>query len=180
MTGETQCAWAVRHSPVGPLLLAATGAGLVTVGFRADEGRIRRALGRLAGELGADPVHDERHPVLSRAAAELDAYFEGRLRAFGLPLDWSLVSGFTRQVLRELAASVPFGSVLEYGELARRVGDPGAARAVGAAMGANPLPVVVPCHRVVAAGGSMGGFSGGLETKRVLLAHEGVLPAPLF
>ncbi len=180
MSGDIQCAWAVRRSPVGPLLLAATGAGLVAVGFHADERRIRRALGRLAEELGAEPVRDERHPLLSRAAAELDAYFAGELRGFGLPLDWSLVSGFTRRVLEELAESVPFGSVVEYGELARRVGDPGAARAVGAAMGANPLPVVVPCHRVVAAGGSVGGFSGGLETKRELLAHEGVLPAPLF
>jgi methylated-DNA-[protein]-cysteine S-methyltransferase len=95
-----------------------------------------------------------------------------------VPLDWSLASGFNARVLRELAASVPYGTVVGYQELAVRAGDPGAARAVGAAMGANPLPVVVACHRVVAADGGIGGFGGGLETKRALLALEGVLPAP--
>ncbi|MGA5806031.1 methylated-DNA--[protein]-cysteine S-methyltransferase [Streptomyces cellulosae] len=79
-----------------------------------------------------------------------------------------------------LAATVPFGTVVGYGDLAGRVGQPGAAQAVGMAMGANPLPVVVPCHRVVESGGGIGGFGGGLETKRRLLALEGVLPEPLF
>lgn len=83
-------------------------------------------------------------------------------------------------MLRELATGVPYGTVVGYGELADRVGSPGAAQAVGAAMGSNPLPIVVPCHRVVESGGGLGGFGGGLETKRQLLALEGVLPAPLF
>ncbi|WP_049564169.1 methylated-DNA--[protein]-cysteine S-methyltransferase [Streptomyces sp. SBT349] len=183
MSGDTRCAWAVRRSPVGPLLLAATASGLVSVVFHAEERARRRALAGLAAGLGARPgqvedVADD--PVLAGASAELDAYFAGGLRRFTVPLDWSLVSGFTERVLRELAASVPFGSVVGYGALAGRVGDPDAARAVGAAMGANPLPVVVPCHRVVASDGGIGGFSGGLETKRTLLALEGVLPAPLF
>ncbi len=99
---------------------------------------------------------------------------------FDLPLDWSLISGFNREVLRALAAGVPFGSVVGYGDLAGRVGQPGAAQAVGTAMGANPLPVVVPCHRVVGSDGGIGGFGGGVETKRRLLALEGVLPEPLF
>ncbi|MDT0344727.1 methylated-DNA--[protein]-cysteine S-methyltransferase [Streptomyces litchfieldiae] len=180
MNGDTRCAWAVRRSPVGPLLLAATDAGLVNVVFHADERTIRRAVAGLAAALVTAPVRAEGDPVLVRASAELDAYFAGELRAFRTPLDWSLASGFTEQVLRELAASVPYGSVVGYGELAERVGDPDAARAVGAAMGANPLPVVVPCHRVVAADGGIGGFGGGLETKRELLALEGVLPSPLF
>ncbi|MGV9900269.1 MGMT family protein, partial [Streptomyces tendae] len=82
--------------------------------------------------------------------------------------------------LRELASGVPFGQVVGYGDLARRVGQPGAAQAVGMAMGANPLPVVVPCHRVVESDGGIGGFGGGVGTKRQLLALEGVLPEPLF
>jgi methylated-DNA-[protein]-cysteine S-methyltransferase len=169
----------VRPSPVGPLLLAATGAGLVSVVFHAGERVTRRAVARLAGALGpAGPAGP--HPVLARAEAELDAYFAGTLRAFSVPLDWSLVSGFTERVLRELATGVPFGAVVGYGELAARAGDASASRAVGAAMGANPLPVVVPCHRVVAADGGIGGFSGGLDTKRALLALEGVLPPVLF
>jgi methylated-DNA-[protein]-cysteine S-methyltransferase len=180
MKGDTWCAWTVRASPVGPLLLAATGAGLVGVVFHADGRTVRRAVAGLAAGLGVDPVRAEGNPVLAGASAELDAYFAGELTEFRTALDWSLASGFTEQVLRELAVSVPFGSVVGYGELAERVGDPGAARAVGAAMGANPLPVVVPCHRVVAADGGIGGFGGGLETKRELLALEGVLPRPLF
>ncbi len=172
--------WAVVDSGVGPLFLAATETGLVNVVFHA-EGAIReRALPRLVERLGGpEPVPDG-----SRRLAEpirmLEAYFDGRLRDFRLPLDWSLTSGFTRQVLRELAAGVPYGTLVGYGELAARVGQPGAAQAVGAAMGANPLPVVVPCHRVVESDGGLGGFGGGLETKRRLLVLEGVLPQPLF
>ncbi|MEU6081854.1 methylated-DNA--[protein]-cysteine S-methyltransferase [Streptomyces sp. NPDC047108] len=118
--------------------------------------------------------------VLTEAVDQLGAYFDGTLRAFDLPLDWSLSGGFNRQVLRELADGVPYGTVVGYVDLAERVGEPGAARAVGVAMGSNPLPVVVACHRVVESGGGIGGFGGGLETKRALLALEGVLPQPLF
>ncbi|GGN50028.1 methylated-DNA--protein-cysteine methyltransferase [Streptomyces kronopolitis] len=119
-------------------------------------------------------------PHLATAVSELSAYFDGRLRTFTVPLDWSLSSGFSARVLRILAGDVPYGAVVGYQDLADRAGEPGAARAVGAAMGSNPLPVVVPCHRVVASDGGIGGFGGGLETKRLLLALEGVLPAPLF
>lgn len=118
--------------------------------------------------------------MLRRASAEFDAYFSGALREFTVHLDWSLSAGFNRKVLRELYESVPYGATAGYQELADRVGEPGAARAVGAAMGSNPLPVVVPCHRVVESGGGLGGFGGGLETKRTLLALEGLLPEPLF
>ncbi len=172
--------WTVRETPIGPLLLVATGRGLVNVVFHADGPTVRRALSRLAGRLGAEPVRDDDAPVPARAARELDAYFRGELREFSVPLDWSSTSGFNGRVLRVLAESVPYGTVVDYGTLARRVGEPGAARAVGVAMGSNPLPVVVPCHRVVESDGGIGGFGGGLETKRALLALEGVLPAPLF
>ena len=171
--------WAVVTSDIGPLLLAATDQGLVTVVFHADAAIRERALDRLAGRLGAELV-ESASGRLAEPIRQLAAYFEGGLRGFDLPLDWSLATGFNRQVLRELASGVPYGTVVGYGDLADRVGQPGAAQAVGAAMGANPLPVVVPCHRVVESDGGLGGFGGGLETKRQLLALEGVLPQPLF
>ncbi|WP_031521049.1 methylated-DNA--[protein]-cysteine S-methyltransferase [Streptomyces sp. NRRL F-5123] len=174
----TSAAWTVYDAPIGPLLLMATGEGLVLVVFRADERTAARAVETAGRRLGCEPVEDAER--LAPVAAQLDDYFAGRRTGFDLPLDWSLVTGFQRRVLRELAAGVPYGAVVGYGELADRVGEPDAARAVGTAMGANPLPVVVPCHRVVESGGGIGGFGGGLEIKRSLLALEGVLPAPLF
>ncbi|MFH9086097.1 MULTISPECIES: methylated-DNA--[protein]-cysteine S-methyltransferase [unclassified Streptomyces] len=177
---EQRLVWAVVGTDIGPLMLAATRDGLVNVVFHASDAVRDRALERLAARLGADPVEDPDSPLLAEAIRQLRAYFAGRRHDFDLPLDWSLISGFNRQVLRELASGVPYGTVVGYGDLAGRVGQPGGAQAVGAAMGANPLPVVVPCHRVVESGGGLGGFGGGLETKRKLLALEGVLPEPLF
>lgn len=183
--------WDVLDAPIGPLLLAATEAGLVTVAFHAGPRTVERTVERLAGRLGgpvvraggdAPPSGDAppAPPALAAASAELRAYFEGRLREFTVPLDWSLTGGFHERVLRELRASVPYGTTAGYQDLADRVGEPGAARAVGVAMGANPLPVVVPCHRVVESGGGLGGFGGGRQTKQALLALEGLLPEPLF
>ncbi|MFH9864268.1 methylated-DNA--[protein]-cysteine S-methyltransferase [Streptomyces sp. NPDC017202] len=177
---EQQVVWTVVDTGIGPLLLAATRAGLVNVVFHADEPVREKALRRLADRLGAEPVESPGSPLLREAIRQVDAYFAGERRDFALPLDWSLISGFNRQVLRELASGVPYGAVVGYGDLAKRVGQPGAAQAVGTAMGANPLPVVVPCHRVVESDGGIGGFGGGLEAKRRLLALEGVLPEPLF
>lgn len=171
--------WDVLDTAVGPLLLAASGEGLVTVVFHADEAVRDRAVAQLADRLGAEPVHSG-SGRLTEAIRQLRAYFGGGLREFDLPLDWSLSGGFNRQVLGELTAAAPYGTVVGYGDLAARVGQPGAAQAVGAAMGSNPLPVVVPCHRVVETDGGLGGFGGGRETKRRLLALEGVLPEPLF
>ncbi|NKI41285.1 methylated-DNA--[protein]-cysteine S-methyltransferase [Streptomyces sp. LD120] len=175
--------WTVVRTDIGPLLLAATEVGLVNVVFHASE-RVRgKALERLAGRLGIPPVHEPASPLLAEPLRQLTAYFAGELHDFSLPLDWRMLGGargFNRQVLEALAADVPFGSVAGYGDLASRVGRPRAAQAVGIAMGSNPLPVVVPCHRVVESDGGIGGFGGGLETKRQLLALEGVLPQPLF
>ncbi|MFE9672678.1 methylated-DNA--[protein]-cysteine S-methyltransferase [Streptomyces sp. NPDC006259] len=176
---EQQVVWAVVGTGIGPLLLAATREGLVNVVFHADEAVRERALDRLADRLGAEPVESPGSPLLSEAIHQVGDYFAGERRDFELPLDWSLITGFNRQVLRELT-TVPYGAVVGYGDLAKRVGQPGAAQAVGAAMGSNPLPVVVPCHRVVESDGGIGGFGGGLEAKRRLLALEGVLPEPLF
>jgi methylated-DNA-[protein]-cysteine S-methyltransferase len=178
LDGVTNAVWTVRDTPVGPLLVAATDTGLVQVGFRAGPGTAERAVQALGRRLGCEPRQDAR--ALIPVTEQLDAYFAGTLTDFALDLDWSLVTGFARRVLRELASGVPYGSVVGYQDLADRVGEPGAARAVGTAMGANPLPVVVPCHRVIESDGGIGGFGGGLEIKRTLLALEGVLPAPLF
>jgi methylated-DNA-[protein]-cysteine S-methyltransferase len=177
---EQRSVWTVVDTAIGPLLLAATGEGLVSVVFHATDAVRERALERIAQRLGTEPAEAPGSPLLAEAIRQVEAYFAGARRDFALPLDWSLVSGFNRQVLRELADGVPYGTVVGYGDLARRVGQPGAAQAVGIAMGSNPLPVVVPCHRVVESDGGIGGFGGGLETKRKLLALEGVLPEPLF
>ena len=174
----TNAVWTVLDTPIGPLLVAATDEGLVNVVFRADEATARRAVASMGRRLGAIPVEDAAR--LAPVAERFTAYFAGDLKEFGLDLDWSLITGFARRVLRELATGVPYGAVVGYQDLADRVGEPDAARAVGSAMGANPLPVVVPCHRVVESDGGIGGFGGGLETKRKLLALEGVLPEPLF
>jgi methylated-DNA-[protein]-cysteine S-methyltransferase len=178
--GEQRVVWGVVDSDIGPLLLAATREGLVNVVFHATDAVRDRAVERLASRLGTEPVEAPGSPLLTEAIRQVEAYFAGERRDFDLPLDWSLISGFNREVLRELASGVPYGTVVGYGDLAGRVGQPGAAQAVGMAMGSNPLPVVVPCHRVVESGGGIGGFGGGLETKRKLLALEGVLPEPLF
>ncbi|MET8173601.1 methylated-DNA--[protein]-cysteine S-methyltransferase [Streptomyces clavifer] len=177
---ERDVQWSVVPSGIGPLLLAATGTGLVNIAFHARPAVRDTVLGRLRTRLGADPVEAPGSARLAEPERQLAAYFAGGLRTFSLDLDWSLASGFNREVLRELASGVPYGTVVGYGDLAGRVGQPGAAQAVGAAMGSNPLPVVVPCHRVVESGGGLGGFGGGLETKRRLLALEGILPQPLF
>ncbi|MEU3463196.1 methylated-DNA--[protein]-cysteine S-methyltransferase [Streptomyces sp. NPDC006733] len=179
--GPATVVWTRMDTPIGRLLLAATAQGLVSVVFRADDEVTEAFLERLGRRLGMVPVEDSGESGrLAPAVAQLRAYFAGELRDFTLDLDWSLTAGFNRRVQRELATGVPYGSVVGYQDLADRVGEPGAARAVGTAMGANPLPIVVPCHRVVESNGGIGGFGGGLETKRTLLALEGVLPAPLF
>ncbi|MGW1197728.1 methylated-DNA--[protein]-cysteine S-methyltransferase [Streptomyces sp. NPDC002536] len=175
---ERPWSWTTLGTPIGPLGLAATREGLVSVVFGADTQVSARAVERLAGRLGSAPGAPD--ALLAEASAQLEAYFAGRLQCFSLPLDWSLTSGFNRRALRELHSGVPYGTVVAYQDLADRLGEPGAARAVGMAMGSNPIPVVVPCHRVVEAGGGLGGFGGGTETKRALLALEGVLPEPLF
>ncbi|MFI5618354.1 methylated-DNA--[protein]-cysteine S-methyltransferase [Streptomyces sp. NPDC051567] len=174
--------WTVVASGIGPLLLAATPEGLVQVGFHAGPGRVDAMIGPLVSRLGADarrPAPGE-EVLLAEPVRQLAAYFAGTLRRFDLPLDWRLSSGFNRQVLQELDRGVPYGTVVGYGELAARTGRPGGAQAVGNAMGSNPLPVVVACHRVVENDGGIGGFGGGVEAKRHLLALEGILPQPLF
>jgi methylated-DNA-[protein]-cysteine S-methyltransferase len=167
--GLLDVAYEVTDSPVGPLLVAATERGLCRISFDPEPEREAEGLARIFG------TRVLRAPrPLEGARRELDDYFEGRRREFDLAVDLTSVPAFQRLVLTELGR-VPYGQVETYGGLAARVGRPRAARAVGGALNRNPVPIVVPCHRVVGATGSLVGYGGGLERKERLLALEGAL-----
>jgi methylated-DNA-[protein]-cysteine S-methyltransferase len=163
-------AYARYDSPIGELLLAATPRGLVRVGFPTEDPDA--TLAQLAARVS--PRVLESPARLDSARRELDEYFAGRRRAFELPLDWQLTRGFRRRVL-EATARIPFGETSTYTAMAGAAGSPRAHRAAGSALGSNPLPVVVPCHRVLRIGGALGGYGGGLEVKQTLLRLEGAL-----
>ncbi|MEL4356811.1 MULTISPECIES: methylated-DNA--[protein]-cysteine S-methyltransferase [unclassified Luteococcus] len=154
-------------SPIGPLLLVATEAGLVRVAF-AGEG-FPTVLEGVTRTLDARPVEDPSR--LGAAARQLEEYFAGTRRTFDLPLDRRLSTGFRRTVQDRLS-SIGYGQTRTYAQLAEEVGNPRAVRAVGSACATNPLPVVVPCHRVLRSNGSLGGYLGGLGAKAALLALE--------
>lgn len=171
--GLVDVAYATVDSPIGPLLVAGTGAGLVRVAFSGEErGQV---LEELASRLS--PRVLEAPARLDPVRRQLEEYFAGRRTAFAVDIDWSLASGFRRLVLQALFAGVAFGQTVSYRELAIRAGSPRASRAVGSAMATNPVPVVVPCHRVLRTGGALGGYGGGLDVKRRLLTLEGALPS---
>jgi methylated-DNA-[protein]-cysteine S-methyltransferase len=167
--GLVDVAYDVVDSPLGALLVAATDRGVCRISYdpepQAEEERLARGFG--ARVLRVPRALDE-------VKRELDEYFQGRRRSFDLAVDLGPVAAFHRDVLDELAR-VPYGEVTTYGTLAGRVGRPTAARAVGTAMNRNPIPIVLPCHRVVGASGSLTGYGGGLERKERLLRLEGVL-----
>ena len=149
------------ETPIGTLRLVSDGASLLSIEF---EGRWGDNAGIQAGE----------DPVLGACARQLSEYFAGERRAFDLPLA-PTVTAFQQTVWAALA-TIPYGEVCSYRDIARAIGRPAAVRAVGAANGRNPLPIVVPCHRVVGSDGSLTGFAGGLDIKRTLLQLEGALP----
>jgi methylated-DNA-[protein]-cysteine S-methyltransferase len=165
--GLLDVAYTTVDSPVGPLLLAATPQGLVRVAYDVeDHDRVLDALARrLSPRVLRAPGR------LATAARELDEYFGGRRREFDLPLDMSLSKGFRRLVQRHLP-EIGYGQTRTYGQVAALVGNPRAVRAVGTACATNPLPVVVPCHRVLKADGTPGGYVGGQEAKVTLLTLE--------
>lgn len=163
----------VRGTLVGNVFIAATDKGLcaVLVGNKTLD-TFKTELARMF----ADETFKRSPSRLAAYRKELEEYFERKRKTFAFSLDLSSVrSSFQRKVLHKLFA-LPFGRVLSYGELAERAGFPGAARAVGTTMASNPIAVVIPCHRVVAAGGGIGGYSAGLSMKKKLLTHEGVPP----
>jgi methylated-DNA-[protein]-cysteine S-methyltransferase len=164
-------AYATVDSPLGRLVVAATPRGLVRVAYT-ESATGAGVLEELARKIS--PRILEAPARLDAARRELDEYFEGRRTQFDLPLDWELTRGFTSRVL-QATARIAFGSTSTYAEVATQAGSPRAVRAAGNALGANPLPVVVPCHRVLRTGGGIGGYTGGLERKEYLLRLEGVL-----
>ncbi len=165
--GVLDVAYRTLDTPVGPLLLAATAVGLVRVAYNVENHD--HVLTILAAELSPRILRAPKR--LDTAAREIDEYFAGRRHEFGLPLDFSLSKGFRRMVLSHLS-DIAYGHTASYAAVAAAAGNPKAVRAVGTACATNPLPVVVPCHRVIRSDGSFGGYVGGPEAKRALLALE--------
>jgi methylated-DNA-[protein]-cysteine S-methyltransferase len=165
--GLVDVAYAIVGSPIGELLIASTRRGLVRVSFPNEtQDDVVEELSLLLS-----PRVLEAPAELDEVRRELEEYFEGRRRRFDLAVDMTLTRGFTRKVL-QATTRIPFGSVSTYRDVARRAGNERAYRAAGNALGANPIPIVVPCHRVLHSGGGLGGYGGGLDTKRFLLRLE--------
>lgn len=165
--GLLDLAYRTVESPVGELLLVRSDAGLVRIAFESEDHD--RVLESLAGQVSPRILRSPKS--LDRAAGELDQYFAGTRQQFSLPHDLRLVRGFQRTVLERLE-EIPWGRTESYSQVAREVGNPRAVRAVGTACAVNPLPLVVPCHRVLRADGSTGNYRGGVDAKRLLLALE--------
>jgi len=166
--GILDVAYRTVDTPVGPLLLAATEQGLVRVAYP-NQGH-DAVLQALADRISPRVLHAPAR--LDPVARQLDDYFAGRRRRFDVPLDWRLSTGFRSTVLHHLASDVDYGRTASYAALAALAGNPRAVRAVGTACATNPLPVVVPCHRVVRSDGAIGNYAGGVEAKRTLLDLE--------
>jgi methylated-DNA-[protein]-cysteine S-methyltransferase len=164
--------YALVDSPIGTLVAAATPRGLATLSYEDFDGGVDAVLDSLASKLS--PRMLEAPARLDDVRRELDEYFAGRRRDFDLPIDWVLASAFSRRVLAA-TAEIPFGQVSTYGAVAAQAGNAKASRAAGRALGANPIPIVVPCHRVIGAGGRLTGYTGGLHRKVALLEIEGVV-----
>src|SRR5947207_3292829 len=162
------------ESPVGELLVAVTRRGVVYVAFDSEDRET--LLAAFARRLSPRILSSAKSTDLARR--ELTEYFRGARQTFDLPLDRRLMTPFARQVL-SATARVGFGEVSTYGQIAKRIGRPSASRAVGAALGSNPIPIVVPCHRIVGVGGRLTGYAGGLDRKELLLEFEGSLPPSL-
>ncbi|MEU2543977.1 methylated-DNA--[protein]-cysteine S-methyltransferase [Streptomyces roseolus] len=173
-------ALASHDTPLGPLTLAATDDALVLCAFddrERAEARIARA--GLTAVDAADAAGSAQLRILQETRRELDAYLAGRSRAFTVRMDLRLATPFSRTTMERLDGILPYGETSTYAELAAALGRPRAARAVGTALGANPLCVVLPCHRVVGSGGRLTGYAGGVEAKRFLLDLEsGRTPSP--
>ena len=163
-------AYAFVDTPFGRFLAASTSRGLIRLAFHPEP--IDEVLAQLAARVS--PRVLEAPSELDEIRRELDEYFDGRRRTFDLPLDWRLTRGFSERVLRA-TARIPYGGVSTYRDVAARAGNPRAMRAAGNALGSNPIPIVVPCHRVVRTGGDVGNYGGGPEMKRALLRLEGAL-----
>jgi methylated-DNA-[protein]-cysteine S-methyltransferase len=167
--GLLDVAYATLDSPAGKLLVASSRRGLVRLAYLDEESELEKVLEHLARTISPRILASPRR--LDESRRELDQYFAGDRRRFEVPLDWQLSRGFGRRVL-EATARIPFGSVSTYKQVAAQAGSPRGSRAAGNALGANPIPIIVPCHRVLHSTGGLGGYTGGLERKRLLLGIE--------
>lgn len=170
--GLLDVAYARVDSPLGPLLAARTPRGLATLSYADFRGGVDAVVEDLATRLS--PRILEAPGRLDDVRRQLDEYFAGRRDRFDMPLDLVLVAGFRRRVL-EATAGIPFGETRSYAEVATAAGNAKAVRAAGTALGHNPIPIVVPCHRVLRSGGALGNYTGGVEKKEALLRIEGVI-----
>jgi methylated-DNA-[protein]-cysteine S-methyltransferase len=168
---EPDVAYAVVDSPVGALVAAVTPQGLVRLAYEDFEGGLDEVLDSLAAKLS--PRILEAPARLDAVRRELDEYFAGRRTTFDVPIDWALYSDFGRRVLQATAA-IPFGHTATYGQMAAQAGNAKASRAAGRALGANAIPIVVPCHRVIGTSGKLTGYTGGMHRKEALLRLEGI------
>jgi methylated-DNA-[protein]-cysteine S-methyltransferase len=163
--------YAVVDSPIGALVAAATPQGLVRLAYEDFNGGLDNVLDALAAKLS--PRILESPAKLDDVRREIDEYFDGKRTTFDLAIDWVLYSDFGRRVLQATAA-IPFGQTASYGDVARTAGNPKASRAAGRALGANAIPIVVPCHRVIGTSGKLTGYTGGMHRKEALLRLEGI------
>jgi methylated-DNA-[protein]-cysteine S-methyltransferase len=178
--GLLDVAYTTVDSPFGEMLVAGTELGIIRVAFPHRKGTATREWEALLDEIAAkvSPRILEAPDRLDDVRRQLDAYFEGKLRDFSVPLDFRLTEGFQGKAIHEIA-HIPYGKTISYAELAARAGSPRAFRAVGTACGANPLPPIVPCHRVLPSSGGIGNYGGGSDMKKALLELEGALPPEL-
>jgi len=169
--GLLDVGYGMHDSPLGTLTVFVTPRGLAGIAYPDEpiEQQLEEVASTISPRLMAAPERTD------RVRRQLDEYFAGDRRRFDVPIDWRALHGFREQVLRA-TARIPFGQVSTYREIATEAGSPNAYRAAGNALGSNPVPIVVPCHRVLHAGGGLGGYTGGLERKRLLLQLEGVIP----
>lgn len=172
-SGAADVAYAVVDTPAGRVVAARTPTGLVRLAYEDFNGGLDQVLESLAARLSPRIV--EAPARLDDTRRELDEYFAGTRRDFDIPIDWTLTTPFARRVLQATAA-IPFGETSTYARIAAAAGSPKGARPTGNALGSNPIPIIVPCHRVLATGGGLGGYTGGLSRKELLLGIEGVLP----
>jgi methylated-DNA-[protein]-cysteine S-methyltransferase len=168
--GLADVSYAPVDSPFGEMLVAVTDRGVVRLAFpeEDDDAVLETLARRISPRIVEAPAPPD------AVARELDEYFSGRRREFELALDWTLIGPFGRRVLH-VTSEIPYGGVLSYAEVAAEAGSPRGSRAAGNALGSNPIPIVIPCHRVLRTGGALGGYGGGLDRKRYLLELEGAL-----
>jgi methylated-DNA-[protein]-cysteine S-methyltransferase len=166
--GLADLVYATVDSPLGPLFIASTARGLVRVAYEGGRDPVDDLAARISPRIVEAPE------FLDPIRRELDEYFAGRRVHFDAPLDWALIGGFNRRVLHA-TADVPYGHTASYRDVATKAGSPAAVRAAGNALARNPIPIVIPCHRILRTGGALGGYGGGAARKQQLLELEGAL-----